>query len=169
VLPSAVHQTRRVDICWNKLLLQIRQSQCNVSSTRSKSVAMNADWSTLPFLICKFIQEVLGIDINLSAQLKISVQVFCPTSLQNPYEIRYIPWMMIKPQKVCKQNPQTKPSNLLGCALSVLWSVGWLSYPQNSIQVYKITRKYYLHTIASSDPLCWGRPIRETLYTLERK
>ena len=71
----------------------------NVSSTRSKSVATNADWSTLPFLICKFIQEVLGIDINLSAQLKISVQVFCPTSLQNPYEIRYIPWMMIKPQK----------------------------------------------------------------------
>ena len=53
---------------------------------------MNADWSTLPFLICKFIQEVLGIDINLSAQLKISVQVFCPTSLQNPYEKRYIPW-----------------------------------------------------------------------------
>ena len=77
----------------------IRQPQCNVSGTRSKSVAMNADWSTLPFLICKFIQEVLGIDINLSAQLKISVQVFCPTSLQNPYEIRYIPWMMIKPQK----------------------------------------------------------------------
>ena len=99
VLPSVVHQTRWVDICWNKLLLQIRQSQCNVSSTQSKSVAMNADWSALPFLICKFIQEVLGIDINLSAQLKISVQVFCPTSLQNPYEIRYIPWMMIKPQK----------------------------------------------------------------------
>ena len=87
-----VHQTRRVDVCWNKLLLQIRQSQCNVSSTRSKSVAMNADWSTLPFLICKFIQEVLGIDINLSAQLKISVQVFCPTSLQNPYKKHYFPW-----------------------------------------------------------------------------
>ena len=94
-----VHQKRRVDVCWNKLLLQIRQSQCNVSSTRSKSVAMNADWSTLPFLICKFIQEDLEIDTNLSAQLKISVQVFCPTSLQNPYEIHYIPWMMIKPQK----------------------------------------------------------------------
>ena len=71
-----VRQTRRVDVCWNKLLLQIRQSQCNVSSTRSKSVAINADWSTLPFLICKFIQEVLGIDINLSAQLKISVKYF---------------------------------------------------------------------------------------------
>ena len=53
---------------------------------------MNADWSTLPFLICKFIQEVSEIDIILSAQLKISVQVFCPTSLQNPYEKRYIPW-----------------------------------------------------------------------------
>ena len=92
VLLSAVHQTRWVDICWNKLLLQIRQSQCNVSSTRSKSVAMNADWSTLPFLICKFIQEVSETDINLSAQLKISVQVFCPTSLQNPYEKHYFPW-----------------------------------------------------------------------------
>ena len=70
----------------------MRQSQCNVSSTRSKSVAMNADWSTLPFLICKFIQEVSETDINLSAQLKISVQVFCPTSLQNPYEKHYFPW-----------------------------------------------------------------------------
>ena len=49
-------------------------------------------WSTLPFLICKLIQEVSETDIILSAQLKISVQVFCPTSLLNPYEKRYIPW-----------------------------------------------------------------------------
>ena len=52
----------------------------------------NAGWNTLPFSICKIIQDVSQIDTNLSDQLKISVQVFCPTSLQNPYEKRYIPW-----------------------------------------------------------------------------
>ena len=52
----------------------------------------NAGWNTLPFSICKIIQDVSQIDTNLSDQLKISVQVFCPTSLLNPYEKRYIPW-----------------------------------------------------------------------------
>ena len=52
----------------------------------------NAGWNTLPFSICKIIQDVSQIDTNLSDQLKISVQVFCSTSLQNPYEKRYIYW-----------------------------------------------------------------------------
>ena len=52
----------------------------------------NAGWNTLPFSICKIIQDVSQIDTNLSDQLKISVQVFCPTCLLNPYEKRNIPW-----------------------------------------------------------------------------
>ena len=52
----------------------------------------NAGWNTLPFSICKIIQDVSQIDTNLSDQLKISVQVFCPTCLLNPYEKRNTPW-----------------------------------------------------------------------------
>ena len=54
-------------------------------------VPTNADWYTLPFLICKIIQDVSQIDTTLPDQL-ITVQVFRPTSLQNPHEKRYIPW-----------------------------------------------------------------------------
>ena len=54
----------------------------------------NAGWNTLPFSICKIIQDFSQINTNLSDQLKISVQVFCPTCLLNPYKKRYmyIPW-----------------------------------------------------------------------------
>jgi len=42
-----------------------------------------------------------------------------------PSEFRKV--KMIKPQRACKQNPQTKPSNLLNCALSVLSEHGLIS------------------------------------------